>query len=87
MMLAAQGYLARGAWVYLRKPSCTPAEFGRIYSADCYPDVDVVTETVFGYATLRAVGTRVCIEICIFRTGIGIPTRPGRYSRVKYEDR
>lgn len=48
MMLAAQGYLARGAWVCLSKPSSIQAEFGRIYSADSYPDVDVVTETVVG---------------------------------------
>jgi len=45
MMLAAQGYLARGAWVCLKKASCVQVGFGRIYSARLQRDSSVIADT------------------------------------------
>jgi hypothetical protein len=45
MMLAAPSYLARGAWVCVKKPSCIQVEFGRMYSAHLQLDSNVITDT------------------------------------------
>lgn len=45
MNLAAQSYLARGAWVCVKKPSCIQVQSGRMYSAHLQLNSDVIADT------------------------------------------